>query len=132
MPEKTEARPEAATSPVSQEGTREQERYVRPAVDIYETNEGLTVLADLPGVAKDGLDIEVKDSVLTIQGRVRQPHSAAPVYREFELFNYFRQFELSDSVDISRISAELKHGALTLRLPKAEQAKPKRVPVQIG
>ena len=132
MPERTEARSDSASQPLSQETTREQERFVRPAVDIFETNEGLTVLADLPGVSKDGLEIEVKDSVLTIQGRVRQPHPAAPVYREFELFNYFRQFELSDSVDITKISAELKNGVLTLRLPKAERANPKQIQVEIG
>ncbi len=132
MAEKTVARTESASQPVGQEGTREQERYVRPPVDIFETGEGLTVVADLPGVSKDGLDIEVKDGVLTIQGRARQPHPAPPVYREFELFNYFRQFELSDSVDIAKISAELKNGVLTLRLPKAEQAKPRRVQVQVG
>lgn len=131
MAEKTVAREGTDPQPPRQEGTREQERYVRPPVDIFETNEGLTVLADLPGVPKDGLDIQVNDNLLTIQGRTRQPLPASPVFREFELFNYFRQFELSDSVDVKRITAELKNGVLTLKLPKAEQAKPKRIQVHV-
>jgi HSP20 family molecular chaperone IbpA len=132
MPEKTVARSESVPQPPAQETTREQERFVRPPVDIYETTDGLTVVADLPGVPRDGLDIQVKDNILTIQGRARQPNSASPIYREFELFSYFRQFELSDSVDVTRISAELKNGVLTLQLPKAEQAKPKQIQVQVG
>jgi HSP20 family molecular chaperone IbpA len=129
MPEKTIAREEPPRP--GQETTREQERYVRPPVDIFERPDGLTVVADLPGVPKDGLEIEVKDNLLTIQGRTRQPLTAEPTFREFELFNYFRQFELSDSVDVSKITAELKNGVLTLQLPKAEQAKPKRIQVQV-
>jgi len=132
MPEKTIARAGSAPQASAQETTREQERFVRPPVDIYEGAEGLTVVADLPGVSRDGLDIEVKDNVLTIQGRIRQPNAASPIYREFELFSYFRQFELSDSVDVGKISADLKNGVLTLQLPKAEQAKPKRIEVQVG
>ena len=130
MPEKTVAREETGPPPAGQETTRENERYVRPPVDIYETSEGLTVVADVPGVLRESLDIEVNDNVLTIQGRTRAPLSAAATYREFELFNFFRQFELSDTVDVERITADLKNGVLTLQLPKAEQAKPKHIKVQ--
>lgn len=123
---------ESTPSAIQQEGTRENERFVRPPVDIFESEDGLTVMADLPGVPKEGLDIQVKENTLTIKARARNPQTWSPIYREFEVFNFFRQFELSDSVDVSRISAELRNGVLTLRLPKAEEAKPKQIPVQVG
>ena len=114
-----------------QEGTRAQEQYVRPPVDIYEDKDGLVVVADLPGVSKDGLNIEVNDNILTIQARAKHSLPVEPVYREYELANFFRQFQLSDQVDVAKITADLKHGVLTLRLPKAEQAKPKQIRVQV-
>lgn len=116
----------------SQEGTRNQEQYVGPPVDIYETPEGLVVLADLPGVSKENLNIEVKEDILTIQGRAENPVVGDLLYREFQPVSFFRQFQLSDRVDATRIRAELKHGVLTLHLPKAEEVKPKRIEVQVG
>jgi HSP20 family molecular chaperone IbpA len=118
------------TSP-SKETTHSRERTITPPVDIYETEEGLVVLADLPGVDKDGLDVRVENDILTIRGTSRNGLPGDPIYREFELANYFRQFELSDKVDQSKITAELKHGVLTLRLPKAEEAKPKKIEVKV-
>ena len=116
----------------SQEDTREPERYVSPRVDIYETQEGLMLLADLPGVSKDALDIEVKDDILTVAARPAHNRFGTSTYREFELAPYFRQFQLSDKVNANAISAELKGGVLTLKLPKAEEAKPKRIEVQVA
>ena len=81
------------------------------------------VTADLPGVAKDGLDMRVENNLLTIRGRAAHAAAGGPVYREYGLVNFFRQFELNEKVDQSKISAELKHGVLTLNLPKAEEAK---------
>jgi HSP20 family molecular chaperone IbpA len=114
------------------EGTRAQEQYISPPVDIYEDKDGLTVVADLPGVSKDNLDIQVKNDILTIQARTQHGIPGNPIYREFGLVNFFRQFRLADTVDTSKIQAELKHGVLTLRLPKAEEAKPRKIDVQIG
>lgn len=114
------------------EETRSQERYVTPAVDIYETPEGLVVKADLPGVAKDGLDLRVENNLLTIRGRAVHVTPGDPLYREYELAHFFRQFELSDRVDQRKISAELKNGVLTLNLPKAEEAKPRRIDVHVS
>ncbi len=131
MAEKTVATPNRTTDR-AQEMTRERERYVAPPVDIYETPDGLTVLADLPGVGKDGLDIQVKDDILTIVARSQNAPKGEPIYREFQPVSYQRQFQLSDAVDTGRISAEFKHGVLTLRLPKAEEAKPKKVEVKVG
>ena len=111
--------------------TREPTRYLTPAVDIYETDNGLTVVADMPGVAKDNLKIEVEDGILTIQGKTSLSRRNNPTSEEYMLYNYFRQFELSDYVEHEHIDAVLKNGVLTLNLPKAERAKPKRVEVKV-
>lgn len=110
--------------------TRETEMYLSPAVDIFETTDGLTVVADVPGVAKDGLDINVDDRILTIRGTLELPARKDLLVEEFGMMNYFRQFRLSDEVDQSGIKASLDQGVLTLRLPKAEHAKPKRIEVK--
>jgi len=112
--------------------TREPTRYIVPAVDIYETPDGLTLVADVPGVGKDGLDVKVEDSILTIRGRVDEKTRPDATYEEFELADYFRQFELSEVVDQGKISAQLRHGVLTLTLPKAEKAKPRKIDIRIG
>lgn len=110
--------------------TREPERYMSPAVDIYETQDGLTVVADVPGVDQDGLDINVDDKILTIRGQNARPDGPAMVDEEFGMADYFRQFKLSDEVDLDKIKAKLEQGVLTLELPKAEHAKPRRIKVK--
>jgi len=114
------------------EGTRTRERYVNPPVDIYEMPDGLVVTADLPGVTHEHLDVRVDNHVLTIRAQADHAYLAEPTYREYELVNYFRQFELSDKVDESKISADLKYGVLTLTLPKAEEAKPRQIAVAVN
>jgi HSP20 family molecular chaperone IbpA len=74
----------------------------------------------------------VDNNVLTIQGRAKHAVTDESTYREYELVNVFRQFELTDTVDQSKISADLKHGVLTLVLPKAEAAKPRQIPVRVS
>jgi len=113
------------------ENTRNHERYVAPPVDIYETRDGLVVLADLPGVAQETLDVRVDHNVLTIRGHARHGVPGEVTYREYELVNFFRQFALSDTVDQSHITADLKSGVLTLHLPKAPEAKPRQIAVQV-
>ncbi|NUQ69774.1 MAG: Hsp20/alpha crystallin family protein [Chthonomonadales bacterium] len=138
MAEKTVANPiaeeetqvEAAVP--TRETTREGERFLPPPVDIYETADGLVVLADLPGVTADRLTVNVKDGILTIEGRSECTMEGTPVYQEFELPHFFRQFELADSVDSGAISASLRHGVLSLTLPKAEAAKPRSIKVDVG
>ncbi|ETX04484.1 MAG: hypothetical protein ETSY2_28535 [Candidatus Entotheonella gemina] len=133
MAEKTVAMPEVQEEhAVQPEGTRTHERYVAPPVDIYEVTEGLVVTADVPGVTQDQLEVRVDNHVLTIRGQVPERAVADPAYREYELVNYFRQFELSDKVDEGKITAELKHGVLTLTLPKAEEAKPRKIAVAVN
>jgi HSP20 family protein len=132
MAERTVAARAQDKAPASREETRSQERYITPPVDIYETADGLVVKADLPGVAKEGLDVRVENSLLTIRGKAAHAALGDPVYREYELVNFFRQFELNERVDQSKISADLKHGVLTLNLPKAEEAKPRQIEVKVS
>jgi HSP20 family protein len=131
MAERTVAADSRETNSPNREGTRSQERYVTPPVDIYENGEGLVVKADLPGVAKESLDVRVENNLLTIRGKSSHVAPGEPIYREYELVNFFRQFELNERVDQSKISADLKHGVLTLLLPKAEEAKPRKIDVRI-
>ncbi len=115
------------------ERTRSEEDFVSsawtPPVDIFEEGHDLTVIADMPGVGTDDLDVRVEQGILTLQAKAKSSLPGEPYYREFQLVNFFRQFELPDVVDVSKISAELKNGVLTLRLPKSEAAKPRRIQV---
>lgn len=131
MAEKTVAATGGKQMATSRERTRAQERYMQPPVDIYETAEGLVLMADMPGVAPSDLEVRIEENLLTIQGRAKHAIDKEPIYREFELGNFFRQFELSDQVDQEKIAARLRHGVLILELPRAEKAKPKQIPVQV-
>jgi HSP20 family protein len=111
--------------------TRSNERFVAPPVDIYEDDHGLVVLADLPGADQSGLDVRVESGMLTIQARTANENSLGePVYREYELAGFFRQFQLPDEVDTARIQAELKQGVLTLHLPRVAPPEPRRIQVR--
>jgi HSP20 family molecular chaperone IbpA len=132
MAERTVAARAQGQAPSIREETRSQEQYITPPVDIYETADGLVVKADLPGVAKEGLDVRVENGLLTIRGKAAHAAPGDPVYREYGLVNFFRQFELNERVDQSKISADLKHGVLTLNLPKAEEAKPRQIEIKVS
>ena len=116
----------------NREVTRAPQRHLRPPVDIYDTPEALVLMADLPGVSKENLDVRVDDKMLTIQAKAEDAVPGDPIYREFELGSFFRQFELGEEIDTQRINAELKHGVMTLTLPKAEKAKPKQIEVKVS
>ena len=104
-----------------------------PPVDIYEDKNGITVLADMPGVDKEGVSIDLKEDQLTINGKVSLADDKKTVlHREYEVGNYFRQFTLSDVIDREKISAKMADGVLTLTLPKAEKAVPKKIAVTAG
>ncbi len=101
-----------------------------PQVDIYETGEAITLLADLPGVDRSSLDIDVKDQKLTITGLVNEPEERFnPAYTEYGIGGYSRSFQLGDSIDPRQISASLKDGVLTLVLQKADRLKPRKIEV---
>jgi HSP20 family protein len=131
MPETTEV---AANGPQRQsnlESTRGWERYLRPPVDIYETPDELVLVADMPGVSSENLEVHVDDGVLTLRGKAAHAAPGEPIFREFELANFFRQFELGIGIDAAKVQAELKNGVLKLHLPKSEEAKPRQIPVQM-
>lgn len=112
--------------------TREEGRTLSPPVDIFENEEGLVVVADLPGVDKKDVDVRVEDNLLTIKAKTNEISSVEPQYREYQLLDFLRQFQLGDVVDQDRIKAELKHGVLIINLPKKEQAKPKQITVDVA
>lgn len=112
------------------ETTRTQEQYIQPPVDIYEAGDGLMVVADMPGVVSEDLDIRVERNILTLQAKAKPVLPGDPYYREYHLVNFFRQFQLSDEVDANNITADLKNGVLSLTLPKSEAAKPRRIQVR--
>jgi len=106
----------------------------QPAVDIFESGDGITLLADLPGVKSDQLTIDLRDNVLTIRGDVTSPdgETETNVMREFGWGSYYRQFSLADTVDQSKIEAKLNDGVLRLELPKVEKAKPRKIAIKAG
>lgn len=115
------------TSPVERPNMGSPTRYMTPAVDILETDENLILIVDLPGVDKEGLSIHLEKGLLTIQGEVKSLSKGNSIIREFGLANYYRQFQVFEHIDSEKISAALKNGELTLTIPKAETAKPKRI-----
>lgn len=112
------------------ESTRTGWVYV-PNVDILETEEELRVYADMPGVDPDKVDVTFENGVLTIHGRVepRQPENQRYLRREYGIGDFRRVFEVSESIDAERISAEYRDGVLVLHLPKVEAARPRRIQV---
>ncbi|GAB4175760.1 MAG: Hsp20/alpha crystallin family protein [Geothermobacteraceae bacterium] len=115
---------------MTREDIRNPERFLTPAVDIFETDEGLTLVADIPGVDKDHLRLDIDQGVLTIEGLASQVDQGEQVLQEFGASGYFRQFRLPDSLDADRTEAELKDGVLRLHLPKSEAAKPKKIAIK--
>jgi len=103
-----------------------------PAVDIYETEEGLTLLADMPGVKAKDLNIDLREGTLTLSGEAESQEGPkeTEVFREYRTGKYFREFAVSEMIDQAKIEAELRDGVLRLRLPKAEAAKPRRITVK--
>jgi len=106
-------------------------RYYRPRVDIVERERELLVLAEMPGVGADGVEVHFNDGVLTILGRAGERQSADTAYlsREYGVGDYYRSFQVSDQIDAQKISAEMAQGVLTLHLPKAAAAQPRKIAV---
>ncbi len=107
----------------------EQERYFQPATDILETTEGVTLKFDMPGVARENVDITVDKDTLTIIGRAEPEEAGNPVYRETYVGDYRRQFTLSTDMDPNNIVATMSDGVLTVAVGKAEQSKPRKVQI---
>jgi len=102
-----------------------------PNTDIFETEQSLSLIVEMPGADKNKVDVSVEDGVLTIQGQLdfSKYEGMQPVYTEYNIGHYRRSFSLSNKIDQGRISAEIKDGVLSLELPKAEEAKPRRIAV---
>lgn len=118
--------------PGSDDAASAVERYIfTPPIDIYETDEGLVLHADLPGVSLDTLELQVQDNKLTLFGRVlpHVPEGAEIRHQEYEVGDFLRSFILSDEVDYDRITAKLANGVLKVVLPKAQKTEPRRIEV---
>ena len=103
-----------------------------PEVDIFETDRQLTMLVDMPGVAADGVKIDLNDGLLTLRGDIKpwEEDDESDVLVEFEIGRYYRQFTLSDVIDQEKIEAKLEDGVLRLSLPKVEKALPRTIKVK--
>ncbi len=130
MAEQTVVPASGTTNVTPREQTRAEERYIAPPVDIYEGKEGLVVVADVPGADASGLDVKVDQGILTIEAKTSYVAAGQAAHREFELVNFFRQFQLPEKVAADQISADLTNGVLTLKLPWAPEIKPKRIEVR--
>lgn len=107
-------------------------RALLPPVDVLEDATGITLLADLPGVSKEGLELKIDGDTLLIEGEVAtpMPQQMQSVYAEVRVPRYRRAFTLSRELDTTKIEASMKDGVLTLRIPKQEHAKPRRIEVR--
>ncbi len=122
--------PEAAPDATKRSGGQ----YYRPSVDIVERTDELTLLAEMPGVKPGEIDIDFKDGLLSITGRVEQRQGEDTHYllQEFGVGDYYRTFQISEHIDTGRITAEFHNGVLMLHLPKVETLKPRKIAVQVG
>jgi HSP20 family protein len=106
-------------------------RYFTPATDIFETDEALTVVMEMPGVEKKDLDVHLENDVLRVEGRidVGKYEGLDPLYSEYNVGHFARSFSLAGTIDSKRIAAVLEDGVLTLTLPKVEESRPRRIPI---
>ena len=107
-------------------------RYYIPLTDIFESDDSLTVVMEMPGVAKDNISVDLEKDQLRVQGRIdfSSYDGMDPVYVEYNVGHYQRSFALSNKIDQGKISADLKDGVLTLVLPKVEDVKPRTIKVK--
>ena len=103
----------------------------QPAVDIWETEDALLLAADVPGVTRDNVELDMRDDTLTIKAQVgaNAYEGLRPLYGEYNIGNFYRRFSLGEVIDRDKISADLKDGVLTVTLPKREKAKPRKIVV---
>jgi HSP20 family protein len=105
-----------------------------PAVDIFETDKEITLLADMPGVKSNNLTIDLRDNILTLSADIAPVENAneEDILVEYETGKYYRQFTLGELINQEKIDAKLNDGVLRLRLPKVEKATPKKIVVKAG
>jgi HSP20 family protein len=107
-------------------------RVFLPNADIYETQDALRVILEMPGVEKDNVEVHVEEGVLNVAGRLdlSKYKGLQPLYTEYNIGHYSRSFRLSSKIDQSKIGAEMNDGVLSLTLPKVEEAKPQTIKVK--
>ena len=116
-------------APARREAVGRAVRSITPRVDIYETDTQYVVLADMPGVTSDGLEVVAERNSLIIHGRVE--HAAATAdYQEFELADYHRAFTLTEDLETDGVTASLRDGVLRVEIPKSPRVQPKKIPVR--
>jgi HSP20 family protein len=101
-----------------------------PNVDIFEDNDNLVLLADMPGVSKDNVDIRIEDGQLRIQGKVSKETPGDYVLSEYSIGDYYSNFALSIIIDQSSIQASMKNGVLRIVLPKSDKSKPRKITIK--
>jgi HSP20 family molecular chaperone IbpA len=123
-----------AVNPSETKPAARTESTLLPPVDVIEDGQGITLYADLPGVPKDKLTLHVEDDTLSIEGEVALavPEGMQASHAEVHLPRYRRVFQLSKELDADKVTAELNHGVLKLRIPKAEHAQPKKVEIRVA
>ena len=125
------------TRPGQAEGSRDErardEAALMPPVDVIEDASGITLIADLPGVTRETLNLRVEADTLTIEGEMalNVPEGMQPSHAEVQIPRYRRAFTLSKELDPEKVTAELRHGVLTLRIPKAEHAQPRKIDIRV-
>jgi HSP20 family protein len=107
-------------------------RIFLPAADIYESEDALTVVLEMPGVDKGNVDVRIEDGILNVEGRLdfSKYQNLVPIYTEYNIGHYARSFRLSSKIDSTKIGAEMNDGVLSLVLPKVEEAKPRTIQVK--
>ncbi|QEX15206.1 molecular chaperone Hsp20 [Hypericibacter terrae] len=107
-------------------------RYYVPATDIYETEEALTVVMEVPGVEREAIDVNIENDVLKVEARIdfAKYEGLEPLYTEYNVGHFSRAFTLSNKIDQQRIGANVEDGVLTLTLPKAKEAQPRRIEIK--
>lgn len=108
------------------------ERSLVPPVEIYEEDDALYLVADMPGVTKDALNVEVGNQVLEIEGRITvdMPENVTPMFAEVRASRYARRFTLGDDIDTSNAEASIRDGVLTVKLPKQDSHRRRRIDIQ--
>jgi HSP20 family protein len=128
--EREQVKPSGSTG--GQQGAREPDVVLRPPVDIYEDAEGITLMADMPGVSRERLNIEVDKDRLLIEGdaRIDMPEGMEALYADVRTPRYRRSFTLSGELETGAIDASLKDGVLSVHIPKRAEVRPRRIEVR--
>jgi HSP20 family protein len=130
MAQTTARRAPLKAAPEQEVQTTQQLRYATPLCDVWEGMENATIVVDLPGVAQDGLDLKVEDDLLVLVAHTEAaPAKGRTLYSEWAPTHFHRTFSLSPDVDRERIDARLRHGVLTVTVPKTAESRPRRIQV---